>query len=120
MRLRRDGRTDRQPQILRDLKWFLALMPPPNLTLKHFILKQQVFDLYRYAIRASRGTLLMIFIVAGVLTSSKPAISDPVTRQETVAWIRSEFEHNKHITDVVGSHFIPITVQSVHNVCGRL
>ncbi|RDB28667.1 LYR motif-containing protein 2 [Hypsizygus marmoreus] len=55
---------------------------PSAPTLKHFILKQQVFDLYRYAIRASR------------------VIPDPVTRRETVAWIRSEFERNKHVTDI--------------------
>ncbi|KAF5311759.1 hypothetical protein D9619_003015 [Psilocybe cf. subviscida] len=51
-------------------------------TLKHFILRQQVLDLYRYAVRASR------------------AIPDPVTRRETIAWIRAEFERNKHLTDV--------------------
>lgn len=30
-----------------------------------------------------------------------PAIPDPVTRRETVAWIRAEFERNRHLTDVV-------------------
>ncbi|KAF8225028.1 hypothetical protein L208DRAFT_1307914 [Tricholoma matsutake] len=54
----------------------------PNLTLRHFLLKQQVLDLYRNAIRASR------------------AIQDPVTRRETLVWIRSEIEHSRHITDV--------------------
>ncbi|KAI0094691.1 hypothetical protein BDY19DRAFT_988502 [Irpex rosettiformis] len=53
-----------------------------HLTLKHFILKQRVLDLYRYAIRSSRG------------------IPDPSARKETVAWIRSEFERNRHIEDV--------------------
>ncbi|KAI0348621.1 hypothetical protein BDW22DRAFT_1320339 [Trametopsis cervina] len=52
-----------------------------ELTLKHFILKQRVFDLYRYAIRASRG------------------IPDPISRKETVAWIRVEFERNRYIHD---------------------
>ncbi|KIM48043.1 hypothetical protein M413DRAFT_219174 [Hebeloma cylindrosporum] len=51
------------------------------LTLKHFILKQQVLNLYRHAVRASK------------------VIPDPVTRQETVAWIRSEFERNRNLTD---------------------
>ncbi|KAI0704887.1 hypothetical protein BC835DRAFT_1262014 [Cytidiella melzeri] len=53
-----------------------------QLTFKHFILKQRVFDLYRYAIRASRG------------------IPDPVARRETIAWIRGEFERNRHLHDV--------------------
>ncbi|KAF9452609.1 hypothetical protein P691DRAFT_794309 [Macrolepiota fuliginosa MF-IS2] len=52
-------------------------------TLKHFILRQETIHLYRHAVRASR------------------AIQDPVTRRETLGWIRSEFERNKHITDVV-------------------
>ncbi|KAF9569729.1 hypothetical protein CPC08DRAFT_6865 [Agrocybe pediades] len=52
------------------------------LTLKHFILKSQVIALYRHAIRASR------------------VIPDPVTRKETVAWIRSEFERNRQLTDL--------------------
>ncbi|KAJ7462690.1 hypothetical protein B0H11DRAFT_91016 [Mycena galericulata] len=52
------------------------------LTLRHFILKQQVLNLYRYAIRSSR------------------AIHDPLARQETIVWIRSEFERNRHLTDL--------------------
>ncbi|TEB18378.1 hypothetical protein FA13DRAFT_1699291 [Coprinellus micaceus] len=52
-----------------------------QLTLKHFILKQEVLDFYKSTIRASR------------------AITDPVTRGETVAWIRSEIERNRHISD---------------------
>ncbi|KAJ7728053.1 hypothetical protein B0H16DRAFT_1331123 [Mycena metata] len=47
------------------------------LTLRHFILKQQVFNLYRYAIRSS------------------PAIPDPLARRETIKWIRAEFERNR-------------------------
>ncbi|KAI0815179.1 hypothetical protein BC629DRAFT_1469884 [Irpex lacteus] len=53
-----------------------------QLTLKHFILKQRVLDLYRYAIRSSRG------------------IPDPTSRKETIAWIRGEFERNRHIEDL--------------------
>ncbi|KAJ7357058.1 hypothetical protein B0H14DRAFT_2671946 [Mycena olivaceomarginata] len=52
------------------------------LTLRHFILKQQVFNLYRYAIRNTR------------------AIHDPLTRKETIMWIRAEFERNRHLTDL--------------------
>ncbi|GLB36313.1 putative complex1_LYR-like [Lyophyllum shimeji] len=57
-------------------------MLAPDLTLKHFILKQRVLNLYRYVLRASR------------------AIPDPVTRRETVAWIRGEFERDRHLSDV--------------------
>ncbi|KAI0778082.1 complex 1 protein-domain-containing protein [Trametes elegans] len=55
----------------------------PDLTLKHFILKQQAINLYRQAIRATRS------------------IPDRNTRGETISWIRSEFERNKHIDDVM-------------------
>ncbi|KAJ7630645.1 hypothetical protein FB45DRAFT_916163 [Roridomyces roridus] len=53
-----------------------------HLTLRHFILKRQVLDLYRHAIRSSR------------------VIRDPVARGETIQWIRFEFERNRHLTDV--------------------
>ncbi|KAJ7783449.1 hypothetical protein DFH07DRAFT_787763 [Mycena maculata] len=52
------------------------------LSLRHFILKVEVLNLYRDAIRGSR------------------AIHDPLTRRETIAWIRSEFERNRHLTDL--------------------
>ncbi|KAJ6604340.1 hypothetical protein DFH09DRAFT_1122360 [Mycena vulgaris] len=52
------------------------------LTLRHFILQQEVLRLYRYAIRSSR------------------AIHDPLTRRETILWIRAEFERNRHLTDL--------------------
>ncbi|KAJ7655118.1 hypothetical protein DFH06DRAFT_1201656, partial [Mycena polygramma] len=52
------------------------------LTLRHFILKQEVLNLYRYAIRSSR------------------AIHDPLTRKETILWIRTEFERNRYLTDL--------------------
>ncbi|KAJ3567357.1 hypothetical protein NP233_g6417 [Leucocoprinus birnbaumii] len=51
-------------------------------TLKHFILRQEVIHFYRHAARASK------------------VIKDPVTRREALAWIRSEIERNKHITDI--------------------
>ncbi|KAF8912827.1 hypothetical protein CPB84DRAFT_1670743 [Gymnopilus junonius] len=53
-----------------------------NPTLKHFILKQRAISLYRSAVRASA------------------VIPDPVTRKETVAWIRAEFTRNRHLTDL--------------------
>ncbi|KAN0128359.1 LYR motif-containing protein 2 [Lactarius tabidus] len=52
------------------------------LTLRHFIQRQRVLNLYRRAIRASR------------------AIPDPAARKETITWIRAEFERNRHITDL--------------------
>ncbi|KAF8269370.1 complex 1 protein-domain-containing protein [Lactarius quietus] len=54
----------------------------PIAPLRHFIQKQNVFNLYRQAIRASR------------------AIPDPGARKETLSWIRAEFERNRHITDL--------------------
>ncbi|EIM92671.1 uncharacterized protein STEHIDRAFT_117646 [Stereum hirsutum FP-91666 SS1] len=51
-------------------------------TLKHFILRQEALNLYRYAIRASR------------------AIPSSPARKETIAWIRAEFERNRFIFDV--------------------
>ncbi|KAG6872878.1 hypothetical protein C0995_005736 [Termitomyces sp. Mi166 len=54
------------------------MLPASELTLKHFILKQKVLNFYRHVVRASR---------------------DPVTRRETIAWIRGEFERNRHLTD---------------------
>ncbi|KAK0246073.1 hypothetical protein EDD85DRAFT_44301 [Armillaria nabsnona] len=50
-------------------------------TLKHFLLRQKVLALYRRALRSSKA--------------------DPATRRETITWIRSEFERNRHLTDVV-------------------
>ncbi|KAI0757092.1 hypothetical protein C8Q80DRAFT_77137 [Daedaleopsis nitida] len=52
-----------------------------QLTLKHFILKQRALNLYRQAIRATRS------------------IPDRNTRLETVRWVRSEFERNRHLSD---------------------
>ncbi|KZT74710.1 hypothetical protein DAEQUDRAFT_719888 [Daedalea quercina L-15889] len=53
-----------------------------NPTLKHFILQQRVLTLYRQAVRATRY------------------IPDSKARRETIAWIRSEFERNRGISDV--------------------
>lgn len=68
-------------------------------TLKHFILRQEAIHLYRHAVRASKGTLTLI--PPFVCPEPSSVIKDPVTRRETLAWMRSEFERNKHITDVV-------------------
>ena len=70
-----------------------------SLTLKHFILKQRVLDLYRHAIRASRcerwldhyTTVIEFFL----------AIPDSTARREAVSFIRSEFERNRFINDPV-------------------
>jgi hypothetical protein len=69
------------------------------LTLKHFILKQRVLDLYRYVIRASRRNLLFLFRFIP-LSEFTQALPQPA-RRETIAWMRAEFERNKHITDTV-------------------
>ncbi|KAI0274705.1 complex 1 protein-domain-containing protein [Gloeopeniophorella convolvens] len=53
-----------------------------SLSLRHFILRHEVLNLYRRAVRASRS------------------IPDPVTRRETVSWLRAEFERNRHIQDL--------------------
>ncbi|KAJ3813655.1 hypothetical protein EV368DRAFT_34042 [Lentinula lateritia] len=54
----------------------------PHLSLKHFILRQQVLDLYRQSVRACR------------------VIPDRNTRRETLGWIRGEFERNRNLLDV--------------------
>jgi len=79
------------------------MVSAPGLTLRHFLLKQKVLNLYRSAIRASRGVIFRVDHCRTQLPNIKPhpAIQDPVARRETLAWVRSEFEHNQHITDVV-------------------
>lgn len=72
-----------------------------HLTLKHFILKQRALNLYRQAIRATRCMLSMVMMHTAVILNHTSAIPDRNTRVETIAWIRSEFERNKWITDVV-------------------
>ncbi|KAF9511714.1 hypothetical protein BS47DRAFT_1248546, partial [Hydnum rufescens UP504] len=53
------------------------------LTLQHFLVRPKVLGLYRSAIRASKY------------------IPDPHSRRETIAWIRSEFERNRDVEDIV-------------------
>ncbi len=67
-------------------------------SLKHFLLRQQVINLYRNAIRASQGNF---FFFSKTLIHFPQAIVDPVTRKETLAWIRSELERQKSLTDTV-------------------
>jgi hypothetical protein len=89
---------------MRDLKLafiiFLTIMAPHNPTLKHFLLRAQALTLYRNALRASRG--MNIFELHGQNDCMLSAvIGDANTRQETIRWIRGEFERNKYIEDVV-------------------
>jgi len=37
------------------------------------------------------------------------AIPDPLTRRETIAWIRSEFERNRHAHDMVYSFLLHVS-----------
>jgi hypothetical protein len=74
-------------------------------TLKHFILRQEVIHLYRRAIRSSKGIFSSLFTCP---LEPLLDIQDPMTRKETLAWIRNEFERNKHITDVVSVFIAPV------------
>lgn len=78
------------------------------LTLKHFILKQQVLNLYRHAVRASKGASSFRKPQLNCPFDSPTVIPDPVTRKETVAWIRSEFERNGNLSDVVCFQIPPV------------
>jgi hypothetical protein len=71
------------------------------LTLRHFIQRQRVLNLYRRAIRASRGDL---YSLLSLPRPTHTAIPDPAARKETITWIRAEFERNRHITDLVRSY----------------
>ncbi|KAF8740562.1 hypothetical protein AX14_008172 [Amanita brunnescens Koide BX004] len=53
-----------------------------QLSLRHFVLRQQAILLYRHIVRASR------------------AIPDPLARRETVAFFRAEFDRNRHLLDL--------------------
>ena len=46
-------------------------------------------------------TPIAMFAYIHALTTFRTAIPDPQVRKETVAWIRSEFERNKHLNDLV-------------------
>jgi hypothetical protein len=85
-----------------------ALQKSGSLTLKHFILRQQVLDFYRSTIRASRG-LFSTYNTNCTDLTMKPGIPDPVTRQETRAWIRGEIERGRHLSDAVrGTRFLEV------------
>jgi len=51
---------------------------------------------------------------------SLPVIEDPVTRRETLAWIRSEFERNKHIPDAVSYLVVHLVMKKALNYSRRL
>ncbi|OBZ79986.1 hypothetical protein A0H81_00700 [Grifola frondosa] len=71
-----------------------------ELTLKHFILKQRVLNLYREAIRASRCKHLLLIRREYMRIIQPSAISDQKTRRETILWIRCEFDRNRNIHDL--------------------
>ncbi|KIJ45163.1 hypothetical protein M422DRAFT_167345 [Sphaerobolus stellatus SS14] len=52
------------------------------LTLQHFVLRTKALNMYRAAIRTSKG------------------IPDPTARRETIAWIRTEFEQAGQLEDI--------------------
>ena len=87
-------------------------------TLKHFILQQQVISLYRQAVRASRGYFFLLVYVTMPIDLSE-VIQDPVTRTETLAWIRSEFDRNRHLTDIVRLKHCP-EKENANNTCRQL
>ena len=73
-----------------------------QLTLKHFILKQRVINLYRQAVRACRSKSAPHPEVTRHPTFTlATAIPDLQTRKETLVWIRSEFERNRYLSDTV-------------------
>ncbi|KAL9716084.1 hypothetical protein Ac2012v2_000528 [Leucoagaricus gongylophorus] len=77
-------------------------MFPFQPTLRYFIIRQEVIHLYRHAVRSSK------------------VIEDPVTRRETLAWIRSEFERNKHIPDAVSYLVVHLVMKKALNYSRRL
>lgn len=50
--------------------------------------------------------------------NSGPGIAHPEARKETIAWIRSEFERNRQLTDVVS--FSPRLRQHILNMVHSL
>jgi hypothetical protein len=70
-------------------------------SLKHFILRQQVLSLYRNVIRATRCTEKPLNLAIGTRIYPSSLALPLHSRSETVAWIRHEFERNKHLEDTV-------------------
>lgn len=74
-------------------------MPPPQLSLKHFILQARARNLYRQALRAARrescscGNVCQLTILLD--------IPDQGARKETIHWIRSDFDRHRFLTDIV-------------------
>lgn len=58
-----------------------AKIPPAAMTLKQFMLRQQVLKLYCSLLRAIRG------------------ITDEESKKEVLQWVRTDFRNNKHHTD---------------------
>jgi len=56
-------------------------VPQATMTLKQFMLRQQVLKLYRSSLRAIRG------------------IPDEESKNEALQWVRTDFRNNKHHTD---------------------
>lgn len=56
-------------------------IPQATMTLKQFMVRQQVLKLYRSLLRAIRG------------------IPDEGNKNEVLQWVRTDFKNNKHHTD---------------------
>lgn len=89
-----------------------------ELTLKHFILKQRVLDLYRQAIRASRGEHSSRG--AHWQTHLPAGIPDKQARKETMLWIRGEFERNRNLHDTVFHPLHQFSCSVAYDLRGRL
>lgn len=73
-------------------------------SLKHFILRQQVLDLYKSAIRATRCTEKPLILELEIRIHLSPLKALPRhARSETIAWVRHEFERSRHLEDTVSS-----------------
>lgn len=70
-------------------------------SLKHFILRQQVLNLYRSAIRATRCTQKPLSLDPGICIHIYSEALPRHARSETIAWVRHEFERNRHLQDTV-------------------
>jgi hypothetical protein len=81
-------------------------MSRSQLTLKHFILQERAVRLYRQFLRASRCSSTILFIP---LPPSETLldIPDPVSRQETISWVRGDFEKLRTISEVVSCDSVP-------------
>jgi hypothetical protein len=74
---------------------------PVGPSLKHFILRQQVLNLYRSAIRATRCTEMSLILQLEIHIHVSLQALPRHARSEAVAWVRHEFERNRHLEDTV-------------------